>query len=372
MAVKDLGNPNYATHVANKTTSQVTGLAKRARAQKKKAQALAEAAINAYGTVYGSTVNKAYDPLNKRVVASSKLATARAKEAAATARAAQRSAGLATQEKNQMALGQQGVLARVRQNAEPGFISAESALESAKAYARKIGIDMETMDWSAKAALFTHLVDQQYGVMQMAYGKKLDFMYQRKLYNLSQRQQEDAQLAGAPQVVSTLTASSGAMTQLLSNLTPEQLADPAGTAAQFAASHAVDETAKALIADTLTKLISQAPEHVGSNGVIDLGWMRNELVSAVHTNYPKYAGYSEVSDALSDGVLLSSVNAANSGSDGGFNWFSSEGAGRLGVDVAFPLISAPVEGAIAAWNNIPDLNAGQIGQIIASSIGQFI
>jgi len=299
---------DYSTLVAHKTVGQVQSLKAKAKQQQRKVERSRQQTVNQYGTAMSGEVNRVFGPAAARAAVGVKTAASRTGQARTLSAAAAQSEQTYRKERQALPVAQRAALKRVDQEAMPGIVTARTAIKDAEAYAARIGIDMKQMDATARGAILQSIIDQNNQVFMMQAQAQLELQQQKKMFQLQTRMQDkadaDAALKAAPQVVNSVSAAMGALVDQASNLSDADKENLAKAATDFATANAVDPTAQGVLSTIALQVFQGADAHMGDNGIVDLGWVRNTTVSQVHSMFPTYSSEPAIASSLSDGVML--------------------------------------------------------------------
>jgi len=362
---------NYSTLVAQSGVKATKSLAAKARASKQRVAAKQDNLVTRYGTAMSGEINRVFKPAEARAAAGLKDAAANVGAAKTAVQTSMASSKLYHGEVNSMGTAQGAALARVQAEGKPSMISAQSAIASANAYAKNIGIDMKKMDWSAKSAIYEAVISQNFEMAKMAYASQLQIDAQEKMYELQKSIAADEQAAQAPAVVDAISTQMPALVNDLASALDfgkaYKLADGtevtigSDTATQvamdWANKHTMDAAAAPLIADIAFKAIIGIDQHV-QDGVLDGSWLNNLVSQSVSNAYPTYSGYStQINNALSPSVY-NAVLAA-----------SPSGGGPMGTSPG--LIGSAVQGLNSPWTRGADKEKSGT-ESVAYWLGQFV
>jgi hypothetical protein len=339
-----------AVKAAKQNTKVAKSLSARARESKRRVESARANAVASYGQALAGSVGLSFEGAMARGQAGVDTSRSLTKQSAAQTTIAQESDATYAAVAPAMAKGQAGAMARVRQNAQPGFISARAAMAEANAYAARIGIDMKKMKWEAKAAIYQSVIDQNGQMAQMVFQQEMALQQQEAMYDLQKQEESEAALAGAGAVVNTVTNTMPSMLQEVERIYAEE-ADkedysPAVAATEWATSVTVDPAAAKLLSAVMADILVQGKGHYIGEYTLDPEWVTNTLTNSITAAYP---GYSPSRDTISSAMTpaVHGARIANASSSGDGNWFTNDPfwanyaqRGQEGAGFAAPFLAA--------------------------------
>ncbi len=336
-----------AVRASRQNAKAVKGLAARARESRARvARARADATTD-YGTAMGGAIIQKFGPAMERGQAGVDTMRSLSTQARAQTAIAQTSDATNAAMTAQMPKAQEAAMARVTQNAQPGFISAKAAMKEADAYAARIGIDMKKMKWEAKAQIYESIINQNNQMAMMVFQNEIQLKNQQAMYDLQTKIAQDEAMKTAAPVVRSVNSAMPAMVELVKNMATKEKGedfDPLAIAEEWASTQTADPAARAILVNTMTDLLNNAHSHV-VDGSLDKSWVENSVANSILTQFPQYANAeAEVRAALGTGV--DSWQLASAPIDAGFGSAQEEwmhyttARAQQGFGFAAPLVGA--------------------------------
>lgn len=301
-------NGTYSTVYAGQQADQVQSLAKKAKAKAKASEERMQNMQNRYGTAMSGVANQAWQPLLARTKAMTMAARARVAEAEAAQQAARQSNRINAAVGPAMQAGQAGVLSRVRESAEPAFISAQQAISDANAYYKKVGIDLKTASWEAKAALYGQFLTDQNQFAMMQYQSDLEIEQQKELARFNQRMLDDPMKKEAPRVANSAINNAASAYQFVNDMDEDEARKPVEAATEWANTHIANAAERQFWIETMTPIIENRSRFMGDNGYYDIGQFRALFSAQINHLYPQFEG--DLDSLLSEAVLIGAVSTA--------------------------------------------------------------
>lgn len=312
---RDPGRSNSSTVYAHQTATQIATLSAKARRQRAAIEARRGGLQDRYGTAMSGVINQKMKPLEQRLEATSTELRSLRTQAQAMRSAARVSNATYAAEGPALQSAGQAQLQRVREEMAPGLATAAQSIKDAKAYAARIGVEMQGMDIQAKYDFYAQIVAQNNAFAMTAYQNQLQIQNQQRIARIQQREATRTELAGSSQVVTLMNQNAPDMLRTVQQMTEADRSDSAkveGAAAAWAGGISADPAAQTVLIAAF-KTVALGIDRNTAEGVTDGNWLRTSIVQAVHTQYPHYTQDSEIETALSDNILEQGIYQPDGG-----------------------------------------------------------
>ncbi len=324
-----------AVRASRQNAKAVKGLAARARESRARvARARADATTD-YGTAMGGAIIQQFGPAMARGQAGVDTTRSLSTQAREQTAIAQTSDATHTALTAQLPKAQEAAMARVTQNAQPGFISAKAAMKEADAYAARIGIDMKKMKWEAKAQIYESIISQNNQMAMMVFQNEMQLKNQQAMYDLQTKIAQDEAAKTAAPVVRSVNSAMPAMVEMVKKMAVSEKGenfDALALAEEWASTQSADPATRAILTNTMTDLLNNASAHV-VDGQLDANWVENSVANSILTQFPQYAGAEdEVRAALATGVGSWQLASKPIGEDPGyFDYLATRSSQNWGI-----------------------------------------